>query len=310
VNDCTDVARKNKIDCLIGLGGGSSLDTAKGCNFILTNGGEMKDYWGTGKATKPMLPMIAIPTTAGTGSECQSYALISDAKTHVKMACGDPKAAPRVALLDPLLTLSQPAPVTAHTGVDALVHALETAVTTKHNALSSLFSLAAFERGYRALPLILQNGDDIDARADMLLAAAYAGLAIENSMLGAAHATANPLTAQYDMVHGQAVGVMMPYVIRYNAEQKETLAVYRQLAVRCGLTRSEDNEEQALAALLQYWFDLLQAAGLKTTLAELNIPRSDIPELAHQAARQWTGTFNPRPLTEPDLVLLYESAFP
>src|SRR6185369_11922658 len=109
------VARASAADLIIGLGGGSSMDTAKGCNFILTNGGRMQDYWGTGKATNPMLPLIAIPTTAGTGSESQSYALIADEQTHLKMACGDPKAAARVAILDPRLTLSQPPRVTACT---------------------------------------------------------------------------------------------------------------------------------------------------------------------------------------------------
>src|SRR5207244_13482634 len=113
------------IDAIVGLGGGSSMDTAKGCNFILTNGGRMQNYWGVGKAAKPMLPLIAIPTTAGTGSECQSAALITDEITHQKMACLDPKAAARVAVLDPMLTLSQPARVTARTGIDAIAHALE-----------------------------------------------------------------------------------------------------------------------------------------------------------------------------------------
>jgi len=112
-----------KIDSVIGLGGGSSLDCAKGINFLLTNGGRMSDYRGYGKATKPMLPMIAIPTTAGTGSEAQSYALISEAESHVKMACGDPKAAFRVALLDPALTVSQPRSITATSGFDAIAHA-------------------------------------------------------------------------------------------------------------------------------------------------------------------------------------------
>src|SRR5204863_6489877 len=121
---------------LIGLGGGSSMDTAKGSNFILSNGGAMRDYWGVGKATKPMLPLIAVPTTAGTGSECQCAALIADEVTHQKMACLDPKALPRIAILDPALTISQPPRVTACTGIDAIAHAVETAVTKKRNPFS------------------------------------------------------------------------------------------------------------------------------------------------------------------------------
>src|SRR6185295_16923122 len=140
VDDCLSVAKSNGIDTFVALGGGSSMDTAKGCNFLLTNGGRMQDYWGVGKASKPMLPLIAIPTTAGTGSECQSAALIADEQTHQKMACLDSKAAARVAILDPVLTLSQPLAVTAHTGVDALAHAIETMVTRNRTALSQLYS--------------------------------------------------------------------------------------------------------------------------------------------------------------------------
>src|SRR6266567_3203042 len=133
VEDCAATAKAAGIDTIIGLGGGSSMDTAKGCNFLLTNGGRMQDYWGVGKARRPMLPFIAIPTTAGTGSECQSAALIVDEQTHQKMACLDSKATARIAILDPTLTLSQPPRVTALTGLDALAHSLETAVTTKRN---------------------------------------------------------------------------------------------------------------------------------------------------------------------------------
>ena len=128
VQACVQVAKSEKVDLIVGLGGGSSMDTAKGCNFILTNGGRMADYWGQGKAKSHMLPLIAVPTTAGTGSECQSYALISEDKTHRKMACGDKKALPRITILDPKLTLSQPRMVSACTGIDALTHALESAL--------------------------------------------------------------------------------------------------------------------------------------------------------------------------------------
>ena len=139
VNSCLAVAKAAGIDTIVGLGGGSAMDTAKGCNLLLTNGGRIQDYWGVGKATKPMLPLLAIPTTAGTGSECQSAALIVDEQTHQKMACLDPKAAARIAILDPTLTVSQPASVTACTGIDALAHALETAVTKKKSAFSHVF---------------------------------------------------------------------------------------------------------------------------------------------------------------------------
>ena len=193
------------------------MDTAKGCNFLLTNGGQMKDYWGVGKATQPMLPLIAIPTTGGTGSECQSFALITDEATHQKMACGDPKAAARIAILDPALTLSQPRRVTACSGIDAIAHALETAVTKTRNPLSLIFSRAAFQLTMAGLPRVLEAPGDLDARSQMLWGAACGGTAIENSMLGAAHSAANPLTAHFGITHGQAVGMMLPQVVRFNA---------------------------------------------------------------------------------------------
>jgi len=226
VDACVAVAREFQADLIIGLGGGSSMDTAKGCNFILTNGGRMQDYWGVGKATKPMLPLIAIPTTAGTGSECQSFALISDPETHVKMACGDPKAAAKVAILDPELTVSQPRRVTVCTGIDALSHALETAVTNKRNALSSLYSREAFRLCHSGFSRVLRDPKDLDARGMMLLGAACSGIAIENSMLGVAHSCANPLTAKFNVVHGEAVGVMLPHVIRFNSQMPEIAAIY------------------------------------------------------------------------------------
>src|SRR5262245_39458662 len=138
------VAAELRIDSFVALGGGSSLDCAKGINFLVTSGGSMRDYRGYGKVRGPMLPMIGIPTTAGTGSEAQSYAIISDAETHAKMACGDPGAAFRVAILDPLLTVSQPARVTATSGIDAIAHAVESYVTAKRNPLSQIFSLEAW----------------------------------------------------------------------------------------------------------------------------------------------------------------------
>src|ERR1044071_5563926 len=230
VEKCLAVAKSAGIDTIVGLGGGSSMDTAKGCNFVLTNGGRVQDYWGLGKARRPMLPFIAIPTTAGTGSECQSAALIADEDTHQKMACLDPKAAAAVAILDPGLTVSQPPLVTAHTGIDAIAHAVETAVTRKRNHLSLMFSHEAFKLTVPALPRVLGDPKDIQARGGMLLGAALAGMAIENSMLGAAHAAANPLTAHYGVVHGEAVGIMLPHVVRFNAKDPAAKRAYAELA--------------------------------------------------------------------------------
>ncbi len=308
VERCVVMAREMRADLIVGLGGGSSMDTAKGCNFLLTNGGRMRDYWGVGKASKPMLPFIAIPTTAGTGSECQSAALIADEETHQKMACLDPKAAARIAILDPLLTLSQPPRVTALTGIDAIAHAVETAVTTRRNPLSLMHSREAFRLLMPAFERVLSHPGDIIARGRMLLGAALAGSAIEQSMLGAAHAAANPLTARYGMAHGQAVGMMLPLVVQFNARDQAARLAYAELVSdpqAASLKGSAEEVASKLIARLQY---LLRLAGLPQSLAGCGITGADINGLAEDAARQWTATFNPRPTTSADFAALYTAA--
>ena len=298
VDDCVTVARESQIDLLIGLGGGSSMDTAKGCNFILTNGGHMKDYWGVGKAKQAMLPLIAIPTTAGTGSECQSAALIADEITHQKMACLDPKAAARIAILDPCLTLSQPSRVTACTGLDALVHALESAVSTQRNDISSLYAREAFRLCNPAFEKVMLHPTDLGARGRMLLGAAFAGTAIENSMLGAAHAAANPLTSRHHIVHGHAVGLLAAAVIEWNVSNPGAEAGYRDLARSSGMNSVPD--------LIQRVRACLQLSGLPTTLKACGVEEDSLPQLAEEAAIQWTARFNPRPITSTDFLGLYQ----
>jgi len=307
VDACLAVAREGAVDLIVGLGGGSAMDTAKGCNFLLTNGGQMRDYWHTQAATRPFLPLIAIPTTAGTGSECQSYALIADETTHQKMACGDPKAVARVALLDPTLTITKPRRITACTGLDAIGHAVETLVTIKRNPVSHLFAREAFALLNANFPVVLDRGDDLAARGAMQLGAAYAGLAIENSMLGAAHACANPLTAQFGVVHGQAVATMLPVVVRYNAADPAVAALYAELAVHAGLC-APGNIDSAVSALARRLDDLLKLAGLPKDLSASGVTATAIDALADNAATQWTGTFNPRAVKAPEFRELYRAA--
>ncbi|MBI4606745.1 MAG: iron-containing alcohol dehydrogenase [Planctomycetes bacterium] len=286
-------AREARIDSIVGLGGGSAMDCAKGINFILTSGGEMKDYWGVGKAKGPMLPMVAVPTTAGTGSESQSFALISDAATRQKMACGDKRAACRVAVLDPELTVTQPRAVAAATGIDALSHAVETLVTRRRNPVSRMLSLEAWRLLEPSLERVLGAPGDLEARGRMLLGASLAGAAIESSMLGAAHAAANPLTARFGVVHGHAIGLLLPHVVRFNAPAAGD--EYRALAV----------SSEALARRLE---DLHAATGLPRRLGDFGVEEGDLQDLARDAARQWTAQFNPRPVAEQDFLEIYRCA--
>jgi len=299
----TLAARDFRPDLLVGLGGGSSMDCAKGINFLLSCGGRMQDYRGRHTATGPLLPAIAVPTTAGTGSETQSFALITDAETGMKMACGDPRAAFRIAILDVLLTLTQPAAVTALTGIDAVSHAVESLVSTAATPASQVFSREAWRLLAANLPRVLAAGDDVAARGAVQLGAAWAGLAIENAMLGAAHALANPLTAVHGVVHGQAVGLMLPHVVRFNAAVRA--ADYVDLLRDVGCEASVATAGDRLAMWLE---SLRDSAGLAGSLAALGIAAPDVPALAAAAAGQWTGGFNPRPVTAEDLALLYEAA--
>ena len=297
-------AASRGFDSLIGLGGGSSMDCAKGINFLLTNGGTMSDYWGHGKASLPMLPMIGVPTTAGTGSEAQSYALISDADTHVKMACGDPKAAFHTAILDAELTVTQPALVRARAGYDAISHAVETWVTTKCNDASAGFSREAATLLFGAFERVLEHPEDVDANGRMLLGAFYAGAAIEHSMLGAAHACANPLTIRHNTEHGAAVAHMLAHVVRWNGN--ECSAEYAALGEVAGLDGNVEGAAEALARRLEA---LAATAGLSTRLRDVGVPRAELPALAEDAAKQWTGKFNPRSFDAEGALEIYECAY-
>jgi alcohol dehydrogenase len=286
-----EVAAEAAVDSIVALGGGSSLDCAKGINFLLAGGGRMRDYRGYGKLSRPMLPSIGVPTTAGTGSEAQSYAIIADAETHAKMACGDPGAAFKVAVLDPALTVSQPRHVTAVSGYDALSHAVESYVTSRRTAVSELFAREAWRLLDSSYARVLEAPGDVAARGRMLLGSHFAGMAIEASMLGATHACANPLTARYGTEHGVAIAIMLPHVVRWNA----------------GVIG--DRYAELAPSLADRLDRLARIGGLPGTLAEAGVARADLPALAADAATQWTGTFNPRPFDAAAALSLYEQAY-
>ncbi len=296
-------ARTHQIDCIVAVGGGSSMDCAKGINFILTNGGRMADYKGHGRATKPMLPSVGVPTTSGTGSEAQSYALITDERSHLKMACGDKKAAFRVSILDPELTLTQPRTVTAMTGIDAVAHAVEAFVCNKRNPISAMCALSAFQHLVPNFETVLRAPHDIAARAAMQIGSYLAGMAIESAMLGVCHSCANPLTAHYGITHGIAIGVMLPHVIRFNAPVVGGL--YAELMGATGLANGQPASETLAARVAE----LTAAAGLPQSLKECNVSNTILPLLAEEANQQWTARFNPRPVADADILKLYQAAW-
>jgi len=317
-----DAAARWGADILVGLGGGSAMDCAKGINFLLTNGGRMEDYRGFGHARLPLLPAIGLPTTAGTGSEAQSYALISQAESHQKMACGDRQARFRIVVLDPSLLASAPRRAAAAAGLDALAHAVESLVCRAANPVSRMLSREAWRLLEPSLMSHLAAPAEAGAAGGMLLGAHLAGAAIELSMLGAAHACANPLSARHGVAHGVAVALMLPHVVRWNgapapegglaedglaqdgpagsgpAGGPPPAAAYATLA-GCASTK-------ILARRLE---ELRAAAGLPERLREVGVEAPALRELAREAAQQWTAGFNPRPAGEEALLHLYEQAF-
>lgn len=299
---CRDAAADFNPDVFVAVGGGSAIDTARAGNMLLTNGGRMEDYWGVGKVPGPMLPFVAVPTTTGTGSEMQSFALIMNDEGR-KMACGDKKAASAVAILDPVLATTQPAGVRACTALDCIAHALESAVCTRATPFSRVFSLEAWSIAAAGFGPAIARPRDLTAQGDMLRAAAMAGLAIEHSMLGAAHALANPLTARHGMTHGQAVGTVLPHVVRFNAAVPEAREIYARLAAAAGLDAHDPAD-----AIARWLTEAIAAAGLPGRLSEGGVGEDDLPALAEGAAQQWTGRFNPRQPGPDDWIGLYRAA--
>ena len=288
-------AREFGPDMLVGLGGGSSMDVAKGVNFLLAGGGRMEDYHGTGKGRGTPLPSIGVPTTAGTGSEAQSYALVCRDEDGVKMACGDRRMRFRAVILDPSLTVSMPREVASLSAIDAVSHAIESYATRNGNPLSRALAAEAWRTIDRAFETSLDDPVDETARGRMLIGAYLAGCAIEASMLGAAHASANPLTARHGVPHGAAVALMLPVVIRFNGQRHA--AMYEALDAR---------GPDSLAARVEA---LRATARLPARLRDVDIPRAALPSLAADATEQWTGRHNPRPVDREDLVRLYEEAW-
>jgi alcohol dehydrogenase len=295
-----EAATAHRADSLVAVGGGSAMDCAKGINFVFTNGGTMADYRGYGRATRSLLPSVGVPTTAGTGSEAQSYAIISDTETHEKMACGDPGASFHTVILDPSLPRSAPPTVAATSGLEAVSHAVESFVTTRRSPLSTQYARTAWRLLDGALESALARPTNEEAWAKMLLGAHLAGAAIELSMLGAAHAAANPLTARHGVTHGTAVLLMLPWVVRFNGETCEPL--YRELA--------DSDPGPGAAAALANRLEVLRAAGaLPATLRQVDVSRAELHELAKAATSQWTARFNPRPVGEDEFRRLYEAAY-
>lgn len=301
------LAREAGCDLLIALGGGSVIDTAKGMNVLLTEGGRLLDYEGAGLLTRPLGPFIAIPTTAGTGSEVTIAAVIRDEAQGLKLEFNSPFMMPDVAILDPELTLSLPPGLTAATGMDALTHAIETYVSTGTQPLSDALAIGAIKLIAANLHQVVAHGDDLEARGAMLLASNMAGIAFSNALLGIVHAMAHPCGGRYGVPHGVANSILLPYGMEYNLPACAPRLA--EVAAALGVdTRGLDDEAAALAGIAAVR-QLARACGLPARLSEVGVPREGLAQMAADALGDAMMFTNPNPAGEEDVLALYQRAY-
>jgi alcohol dehydrogenase class IV len=307
VEACIEMAKKSKYDLIVGVGGGSPMDIASITSVMLTNPGSVRDYFGINLVKRPVVPTVLIPTTAGTGAEVTPNAILTDTKEKMKKAIVSPHILPRVAIVDPLLTISMPPSVTSFTGIDALTHAIESYTSNNANILTDLIAKEAIFLISRSLRTAVANGNDLEARYDMSIGSLYAGLALANAGVTAVHALAYPLGGQFNIPHGIANGLLLPYVMEFNV--LGNIAKFAKIAQLLG-ERIEhmsllDQAYQAAKAVKAIYRDL----KIPQSLTELNIPKEAIPAFA-QAAINVTRLMrnNPRSMTVHDVEKIYEKA--
>jgi len=283
-------AREVAADCLVSVGGGSAIDTAKGMALCLALGGGIRAHQGTQLLDRRAIAHLAIPTTAGTGSEVSIYAVVKDDRSREKLHFMDERLAPDVALLDPELTLTLPPGLTAATGLDALTHAVESYTSVNAGPLSDAQALHATRLIARALVRAVEHGADLAARADMLVAANLAGAAMSNAGVGLAHAIAHSVGARHGVHHGTANAIVLPHVIRWNSD---TLAArYRDLGEALGVADLADG----CAALLE-------RCGLPGRLRDVGVPAADRRALAETAVADGAIAYNGKFAGDAELVL-------
>lgn len=299
--------RRGDCDCVVAVGGGSALDVGKVGAVLASHGGVVRDYEGVGKVPGPTVPVVAIPTTAGTGSEVTANAVISDKARRIKMVLISPHMLPAAAVCDPLLTLSMPQGLTAATGIDALVHGIECYVNTVVNPLAKALALESIRLIGRDLRTAYANGRDLEARYHMLLASMIAALAFTRTRLGNVHAMALPLGAHFDIAHGVATGLLLPYVMEWNLIA--CLDTYPQIASALGEPVEGLAPREVSAAAVDAVRQLAQDVGIPERLRDVGVTREAIPALADDAMKSGNILVNPRLTRREDIVHLFDRAF-
>lgn len=297
-------------DFIVAIGGGSSMDTSKAIGIIINNPefSDVVSLEGVANTKKKSVPVIALPTTAGTAAEVTINYVITDEKNVKKMVCVDPNDIPTLAIIDPELMLSMPRGLTASTGMDALTHAIEGLITLGAWEMSDMFEIKAIEMISKWLPKVVENPSDIEARDGMATAQYIAGMAFSNVGLGLVHGMAHPLGAYYDIPHGVANALLLPFVMEYNKESNAK-AKFRTIANAMGVDTSKMDDDQAAQAAV----DAVKALAIKVHipqhLKEIGVPESGLPTLAQAAFNDVCTPGNPRKATVEEILALYKKAF-
>jgi alcohol dehydrogenase len=308
VGQCAEMGRKEGVEALIGYGGGSSLDIAKVASVLLTNEGDLAQFFGIDLIPNPGVPVVLIPTTAGTGSEVTPIAILSDTREKLKKGIVSPYLFPEVALLDPQLTVGLPPLVTALTGLDALIHAIEAYTSVNAFDLTDHLAFRAMELLYDHIRTAYARGEDLEARSRMLEGSLLAGIAFANAGVTAVHAFAYPLGGEFHLAHGLANSVMLPHVMRFNL--LGNLPKFADIGSALGLDTDPLPDKEAALEALEAIEDLMEDLNIPRRLRDLNIPREAIPALA-EGVMKVTRLLanNPRRITLEDARRIYEEAW-
>lgn len=306
VEKAYEVFREGECQAVVAVGGGSPLDVGKAVGILGANGGSILDYEGVEKARNASVPVVAIPTTAGTGSEVTVYLVITDQKRKYKFTIVSKKAAARVAILDPLLTASMPMPLTASTGMDALVHAIESYTSLMSNPISESLAIKAIRLISANLRQAAYNGRDLAARDAMLMGSLLAGMAFNNTRLGNAHAMSHPVSAYFGVPHGVANAVLIPYVMEFNlpAVPQKFAEIAGAMGCRADGSSLMGAAKQAVSAV----WELVEDLGLPRRLSEVGVKEEAIEAMTDDAMKSGNVLVNPRTTTREDILQIYRRA--
>ncbi|MDM8525621.1 iron-containing alcohol dehydrogenase [Desulfococcaceae bacterium HSG8] len=312
VSSCAEQAKASGAEGLIAIGGGSVIDTAKATNILICKGGDLiEDHSGVHLLTEPLMPLVVIPTTAGTGSEVTTVSVIYDEENKVKIPFTDKFLLPDIAVLDPEMTSSMPPKITASTGMDALTHAIEAFVGVQWSPFSDIFAIGATELIFKNIIKATENGDDLEARGAMLVASNMAGTAFSHSMVGCVHAMAHAVGGLYHVPHGVANAILLPHGMEYNFEEIKEKLMRLAPAVNEDISgcSADDAARKIIAAIRKLTGRLNEMGALSLRLRDAGVPEDGLPEAADAAVADGSSWFNPREVVAEEILTHMKNAY-